>query len=411
MYCLLYTFVYMGIGVLTPLIAQYLDHIGFSGEQIGVITAAGTFTAIFAAPFWGGRYSLKPSYKGRFFLVAAVLLCATLTSLVLHEVTFFWGFLILFIVLYFFQSPSFSLMDALTIDAGQKFGQIRTFGAAGFAVACFIGAFLGEALGIGVIFPIYTGCFFAGALTVLLLWRRAPVVPVGSGPARTEEAQLRTAEAQTGAGADRASAAAGSGRKGRLAMAKTLLRNRPYVLLLLCAFFINGTDVANNTYFSFLYLEGGGTLAGVGIAFLLMAGSEAPFMAASDVLCARFGQGRVLLVAIIFSAVRFGLFALGLPAPVLIALFPLQGLVNGITLVEFVKFTARIIPKQLHGFGIAIYYAFGSNCSTIFCQLIGGHLLDHGLLSLSGPQSVYFFFALFNIAGIVIFLASKLYRI
>ena len=186
-------------------------------------------------------------------------------------------------------------------------------------------------------------------------------------------------------------------------MYRQLLSNRAYVLIVLCAFFINGTDNANNTYFNFLYLDGGGTLTGVGIAFLLMAGSEAPFMAASTWLCQRFGQDRILLIAIVFSVVRFGLFSLGLPAPVLIALFPLQGLVNGITLVEYVKYAARVIPSELSGIGIAVYYAIGSSFSTIVCQLIGGHLLDHPLLTFSGPQSVYLFFAVFNIAGVLIF--------
>ena len=133
-------------------------------------------------------------------------------------------------------------------------------------------------------------------------------------------------------------------------------------------------------------------------------------MAASDWLCDRFGQGKILLVAIVFSAVRFGLFSLGLPAPVLIALFPLQGLVNGIRIVEFVKFVARVIPDRLHGIGIAIYYALGSSFSAIVCQLVGGRLLDHGVFAMTGPQSVYLFFALFNVAGVLIFLAARLHR-
>ena len=46
--------------------------------------------------------------------------------------------------------------------------------------------------------------------------------------------------------------------------------------------------MANNTYFSFLYIEGGGTIAGVGIVMLLMVGSEAPFMQWSARLAGRF---------------------------------------------------------------------------------------------------------------------------
>lgn len=390
LYCILYTIVFMGVGVLTPLIGQYLDSIGFTGEQIGIITASGTCTAIFASPVWGRWYSLLAAGDGRqrYALVAAVLACAAAVALLLSRVTVFACFLPLFVLLYFFQSPSFSLMDALTIDEENlRFGHIRTFGAIGFAAACAGAASVAYKLGLQMIFFIYAGCFLAAALTVLLIRERS---------GRKSRPQAR--------------ASRGHHEKNIGGMIHALRSNRLYVLLLLCAFFINGTDVANNTYFSFLYIEGGGTLVGVGVAFLLMAGSEAPFMAVSDTLCARFGQGRILLVAMVFSVVRFGLFSMGLSAPVLIALFPLQGLVNGITLVEFVKFAARVVPEELHGFGIAVYYALGSSLSTIVCQLAGGFLLEHGLLSLSGPQSVYLFFAIFNIAGVLIFIIARLYR-
>lgn len=477
-----------------PLIGLYLDEIGFTGGQIGIITAAGTFTAIFAAPFWGRQYSVLSMKDARdrtgrtsdasagtgafvdgaggtrrYLLTATIFLCTAVVGLLLSQVTVFVGFLLLFVLLYFFQAPSSSLMDSLTIDEGLKFGHIRTFGAMGFAVACFGAAFLADTWGAGMIFPIYAGGFLAAMCTVLLIRRRSRSgagCPGGNDTKgcdagskrvqynRDESADSREfavvrerlkeknesskkevdspAKAEPTAEMEldtKTESVAGAALKSEVkplavsgptnaahdpmtvrALARRLLSNRLYVLLLACAFFINGPDFANNTYFNFLYLEGGGTVAGVGIAFLLMAGSEAPFMAASDWFCDRFGQGRILLVAMVFSVVRFGLFSLGLPAPLLIALFPLQGLVNGITLVEFVKFTARVVPKELRGIGIAVYYAVSSSISTIVCQLIGGRLLDQGLFSLTGPQSVYIFFAFFNVVGVIIFLAAKLHK-
>jgi len=424
LYRLLYIFVFMGFGVMQPLIGLYLDEIGFTGGQIGIITAAGTFTAIFAAPFWGRQYSVLSMKDARdrtgrtsdasagtgafvdgaggtrrYLLTATIFLCTAVVGLLLSQVTVFIGFLLLFVLLYFFQAPSSSLMDSLTIDEGLKFGHIRTFGAMGFAVACFGAAFLADTWGAGMIFPIYAGGFLAAMCTVLLIRHRSRS---GAGPkGHAADSKECSAGSEEYVASDPMTARA---------LARRLLSNRLYVLLLACAFFINGPDFANNTYFNFLYLEGGGTVAGVGIAFLLMAGSEAPFMAASDWFCDRFGQGRILLVAMVFSVVRFGLFSLGLPAPLLIALFPLQGLVNGITLVEFVKFTARVVPKELRGIGIAVYYAVSSSISTIVCQLIGGRLLDQGLFSLTGPQSVYIFFAFFNVVGVIIFLAAKLHK-
>ncbi len=400
LYCLLYIFVFMAFGVLSPLIGQYLHGIGFTGEQIGIVTAAGTCTTVFAAPFWGHRYSVLHSRSGRFLLVAAIFLCAALTSLVLSQVMGFAVFLLFFVLLSFFQSPSSSLLDTLTIDEGQRFGPIRTFGAIGFAAACFGAASAADRWGTGLIFPVYTGCFLAAICVILLIWNRQYSAQLTKDPADPRKKKTDGDQPTV----------TGNAPRHLRDMGMQLASNRSYVFLVICAFFINGTDNANNTYFSFLYLEGGGSLAGVGIAFLLMAGSEAPFMAASDRLCERFGQGRILLVAMVFSVVRFALFALGLPAPSLIALFPLQGLVNGLTLVEFVKFVARVVPTELHGLGIAVYYALGSSLSTIVCQLIGGRLLDHGLFQMSGPQSVYLFFAVFNVAGVVIFLASRLYR-
>lgn len=65
-----------------------------------------------------------------------------------------------------------------------------------------------------------------------------------------------------------------------------------------------GTNVANNTYFSFLFRDGGGTVAGVGTIFLLMVGSEAPFMALAPKLSRKLSQERAIVLAMALSAIR-----------------------------------------------------------------------------------------------------------
>ena len=49
----LYFFLYCPLGVLSPLIGQYLSSIGFSGTQVGTVTSLGTASAVFAGMFWG----------------------------------------------------------------------------------------------------------------------------------------------------------------------------------------------------------------------------------------------------------------------------------------------------------------------------------------------------------------------
>lgn len=184
-----------------------------------------------------------------------------------------------------------------------------------------------------------------------------------------------------------------------------VLANRQLRRLILCTFFFGGTNVANNTYFSFLYTDGGGTLAGVGICMLIMVGSEAPFMAYSRKLSDRFTIEKVILVAMMVSVIRFALYAAGLPWYLLILTGFMQGIVNGLLLVEFVRYVAMIAPDHIRSLAISTYYIIGSHISTILCQVIGGYLLEY-----MGSSGVYGFFSLFNLVGIMLYIIFGLWK-
>ncbi len=175
--------------------------------------------------------------------------------------------------------------------------------------------------------------------------------------------------------------------------------------LIASSFFLLGTNVANNTYFSFLYIEGGGTLAGVGTVFLLMVGSETVFMALSNRISAKIGLERAILIAMVISVLRFGWYSTGPTYTWLLAFFFLQGAVNGILLVEFIRYIHQTVEPAQLGLGISLYYAISNNLSTIFCQFIGGMALDYG-----GGPGVYLFFACYNIIGVVLYLIFGLYK-
>ena len=49
----LYFLIYCPLGVLCPLIGQYLSSIGFSGTQVGTVTSLGTAAAVLGGMFWG----------------------------------------------------------------------------------------------------------------------------------------------------------------------------------------------------------------------------------------------------------------------------------------------------------------------------------------------------------------------
>lgn len=365
----------MAIGSFTPLIAQYLADIGFDGTQIGTVTATGTLVAIFAVAVWGRVYN-GTGAKAR----VIELLC--LGAIVFNAAVMFSGaiglIIVLFGVMYFFQAPVMSLVDSFTV-LGQydNFGGKRAWGAVGFALGVFVAGRVSEAISLKSIFWLYEICF---AVTIVVL------VIIHRGLHRNISAEPEIHVDKRKSYSD-------------------LFASKRVVQLIICAFFIGGSNVANNTYFSFLYIEGGGTIAGVGAAMLLMVGSEVPFMAWSKGLADRFTAEKVLLAAMIISVIRFVIYGMGPAWWVLIIMFFTQGAVNGIILVEFVRLAARYAPEGCSSLAISAYYMIGSNISTIICQFFGGIILDS-----FGAAGVYMFFGLFNLVGVVLYFVFGLYK-
>ena len=124
-YASLYNFSYMSLGAMMPLIGQYLKHIGFTGTQIGIITATGTGVAIFASAFWGDRYS-RSSRRHDILMMLCVM--AAVSCGLLRGIESYWPFIMVFGIMYFFQAPVMSLTDAFTVESGQGFGSLRAWG-------------------------------------------------------------------------------------------------------------------------------------------------------------------------------------------------------------------------------------------------------------------------------------------
>lgn len=96
-FSLLYTFSFMALGSFMPLIGQYLAFIGFSGTQIGTITAAGTCVAIFAGAFWGKVYD---GSKNKYLLIMLLCLAASLIAVSLLAIRWYPLFLLLYGCMY-----------------------------------------------------------------------------------------------------------------------------------------------------------------------------------------------------------------------------------------------------------------------------------------------------------------------
>lgn len=371
-----YFFGYAALGVMNPLISQYLGSIGFTGTQIGTVTSVATAVAVFASAFWGERYA--NSRDGR-KVIALICVLAALSGLANTVVTGFVLFTISYGLQYFFQGPVMGVSDALVLERDNaNFSSIRLWGAVGYAASVFAGGKVGDDFGLVNIFYIYMGLFFLAALAVMT-----------TGRSVKEKLQTETEKAQE---------------KERIRYG-VLLRDKKALQLIFCGIFVIGSNIANNTYFGFLYQDGGGTVAGVGLAFLLMVGSEAPFMAVAPLLCRKFTQEKTIAAAMLISALRFGFYALGPSNEALLATFFLQGIVDGILLTEYVKYLSKEVSVRHIGIAVAAFYAVSSNGGTILCNFFGGIAMD-----IFGSVGVYGLFSLLNFAGLILYLIFGLHR-
>ncbi len=364
---LLYFFIYCPLGALCPLISQYLSSIGFSGTQVGIITSMGTATAFFAGIFWGDVYS---NAKHKRMILAGMCLAAAALALAGSGIKGFLLYMLVYCCMYFFQSPLHGLCDSLVLGKEGSFPVIRAFGAVGYAVCVFITGKLCDASGLHTLFYVYAAAF---VVSMILLFREEePETTV------KKEEKIRIS---------------------------ALLKQKEFVRLTIAAFFVMGTSVAHNTYFGFLFRDGGGDVSGIGLAFMLMCGSEAVFMILIPGMTRRFPAEKLILFAMILSACRFGFYATGPSSGMLLATFFMQGIANGILLVELIKYVNFLVEPKYSSAAIAVFYAVASNLSVIVCNFMGGIILDA-----AGAGMVYAFYSLYNVAAAVLYVAFGLHK-
>lgn len=382
---ILYIIIFAPVGVLTTLIGQYLNSIGFNGTQIGTITSIATACGIISQAFWGKRYT--NSRDGR-KVIGFICIIGAILAIIISFVKGYYLFAVLYGLLFFFASCVTGLCDTMVLELNLEYGNIRLWGAVGFGLVVFLGGKIGEMLSLRSIFYIYATAFVISALILTTI--------------RNSKDNMFNSRNHV---STKSSASKSNTSKSKRLGYSQLLKDHRAVQLIICALFIYGTDMANNTYFSFLYKNGGGSLSGFGTIFFLMIIAEAPFMGIAPRITQKLGRSRVLIITMIISVLRFALFAAGPSYIILIILFPLHGFIVGVIIVEYMNYLKETVCPKLLGLAVAAFYAFGSNGGGIICNLIGGIAMDY-----LGIKGAYGVFCILNLISLVLFLVFGLHK-
>jgi PPP family 3-phenylpropionic acid transporter len=361
----LYLFIYYGFGAFSPLITQYYKSIHLTGTQIGMISAVAPVVSIIAQPMWGficDRFQIRKT------VLFGTLLASGLVGLMFSAVSTYAFVFVLYILLSFFQSAIIPISDSLALGYAKKnqlqFGDIRLWGAVGFALAAFLTGLLVERFGPSVLF--YSYCL--ALITAMLFLMRLPV--------EVTESSRFTVSVFKGM--------------------RQLFRIPRFLLFLLASFCMFGAVNANNIWFSLYYQEIGGTVAGVGLAFLLFAGSEAPFMKLVGYFVRRWGLETTLLLAATFSAIRWFWYSSAPSTTAVLLLFFIQGVSVGFYLATAAQFVRENTPASLQVTALAVFFSVGSGLGTMLCNLLAGWIKDE-----FSTLAIYLFFGVVTTLGLI----------
>lgn len=356
---LYYLFLFIGFGALYPLLPIYLQEKGLSGSQIGYITGLGPVMTMLFQPVWG---LICDRWNAEKRLLTVTLLFSALTALGFLFADSYVAFLMLFCLVALFNSSGVPIGDSIAISYvakhGGDYGSLRLWGAIGFAIASFIAGRASESMGLGVIFWIYAGAFVLCVLTVRTLPRE------GSGVSLNLFAGL-----------------------------KQMLKIPRFLVFLLGTFLIFGTIQANNSFYGLFYTAIGGTLAGVGVSFLIAAGSEAPVMRVADAVIRRMGLVPVLVLAGLISAVRWLWYGTEPDATVVMILLFVQGISVGLYLPAGAQFVRETAPEEMQSTALGIYSAIGNGLGAMAGSVVGGWMLQ--------IESIFATYLTFGIAALV----------
>ncbi|MCL6431406.1 MAG: MFS transporter [Anaerolineae bacterium] len=341
---LLYFLFYGSMACWVPFFGVYLQQVGLSGGQIGLIASLRQAAVLVSQPIWGAVADVR----GRRELLLSTMLLA-----VLILPGYIWpggfSFLLIWTLLFgLLTNPVGALIDSLVLDHLQErpdtaFGKVRVFGAIGWATASLLAgrALSGRDLRLG--FALAASFMLAGWLVAR--WNTLPT-------------RRATALGGTWHGAS------------------TVLADRR-LLTLLALIVVAQLGMVSIITFYPVYLAGLGAPAQLlGLAFTLQGFSEMPLYLGAAGIIRRLSATRAVALSFFVAAARVFLYSVIHVPGLAVAVEAVHGLCYALFLVAAVDYVNSIVPAQWRATGQTLLGAAYFGAGGILGNAFAGHLYD-----------------------------------
>ncbi|MGD8703160.1 MAG: MFS transporter [Desulfosarcina sp.] len=358
-------FLYFGaMGVFLPYFNLYCLDIGFSGFQIGVLSAVRAAVLIVFSLLWGLLADRKGLRRPIYILCSVA--STVLWSLFLLSTDF--GFMLVVTVFYgAFYAPIISFLEAFAMDVlgktKHRYGRTRAWGSLAFiAVVLVLGRII-DRYSVDIVIMLVLGFSSVQAMTAICIPRTGI----------TRQAQPHDAV--------------------RLFSGST-------IVFLLCAFLMLVSHGAYYGFFSIHLAQLGFGASFIGLCWALASVAEVVVMINSARLFARFSFKRVLVISFVAAAVRWSLLFAAHSAMVILA----SQLLHAITYAAFhmagILYMDQLAPAKEKTLGQAI-----NNAATYGLGLTVGFFVSGALYQPGNSARLFLFSAGVSMIGGLLFAA------
>jgi PPP family 3-phenylpropionic acid transporter len=361
---------YFGAGACVfPYFVLYYQSLGFTGVQIGILSAIAPLISLIGAPFWTGIADTTRRHK---LIMSLAILAATVLVASYPFVGTFAAVMTLGSLFAFMIAPVNSLADSATMtmlgDQQHMYGRVRVGGTIGWgAIAPLAGIFI-EKYGLHWAFWSYALLMFIGFLVSqrFVFSLATQVVSIRHG-------------------------------------LRELFSNRQLVLFLSTTFVCGMALMSINAYLGAYMAELGMKKSAIGFALGLPTISEVPMLFFADRLLIRLKPRGLLILSMIATMVRLFLYAIFVTETGILVFQLINGFTFAALWVAGVSYVNEIAPPGLSATAQGVFGATVFGFGAAGGGLLGGILLER----VGGPLMYAIFGALLLVALIVYILTEK----
>jgi MFS transporter, PPP family, 3-phenylpropionic acid transporter len=367
---LAYFFQFAAIGIYYTFLNVYFHTLGFSGTQIGLLNMVAAIVGMVSSVGWGylGDHTRKPR-----FIIAGAAAGALVAAQFIPAAHGFWPTLLVVSLSSLMLSAPMTLVDSSTLvllgARREDYGRYRLGGSLGYVLMTLASGYILQGSGMAVMFPLYGGVMAAFVLVALCL---PPVVVHHEAPS--------------------------------LGQVGVMMRQRAWQLFITCAFL---TWIGYNAAIMFLGVSLnalGASNSLIGIATIVPAVFEMPFMFYSGAFLRRFGPVRLMVAAMALMAVRYFLLS-QMPSPEwAVAINALNGPAFVFFWNSAVTYANKLAPPAMAGTAQGLFSA-ATSLGAVASGLLTGWLFD-----VLGPKGIFGVLSALVFAALILFSAGTLIR-